>query len=1233
MELLYSNTEGKRILTVLNDQGTTTGAGLYDDTTFTAAIAAVHSGGQEFRGWDIQSVTGVDGIPATVSPNDQDVATVTFNDSTWVCVVTGSAAKPPIFSLAGGNYVSAQRVTISSDTEGAEIYYTVDGSIPSLNSIRYTGEIKIPSSVTINAFAVKGGVMESKIVSVTYIIEKTAPVVIQHPSDQIVVEGQTATFSVIATGYPEPTYQWLVGRFWGTAQPIPGATESTYTIPVTDLSMNETPRYLCMITNSEGVTYSNKAYLTVRAPSAYQVIEGANSEWTLGGSEDLNFKADGDFTKFIEIMVDDVKLNNTAYTVQTGTIVTLNVAYLQTLNIGTHVLKVIYEDGNAETLFTVKAAPVVTTDYTITATAGIGGTISPTGVTTIESGKDVVFNITADDGYQIKDVVIDGISVGKTNNYAIMNVSSNHTIDAEFELYTVPPTGEITIGDNKWTQFSDEITFDLFFKDTQEVTISAQDSSGDVVIQYYIHHGENPLIIDNLMNLDESEWTDYNNTKLSISSDDKLVIYVKLTNKTGNSTYISSNGLVFDSETPTLQGATNNQRYTTVKTISVSDAHLKSVLLNNEELLSTDNTLTSKEIILSDNGTHIIKATDKAGNEAEITVIINIPTLKKIETPLAIIDVANGTMLENILLPEYVQVQTTIGQKQAAILWDFSTANPAYDPTKKDEQTFTLTGTVSLPDGVTNKNDLPLTVNLSITVKAEVAVSLSTINIVAEPSKLDYLAGEALDLTGLSVKLIYSDGRSETVELAKFSEKGITVSLAEGSVLVSTDESITVYAGGKSAKFTINVNSALPTQVTTPVFFPASGTYDGKQIVEITCATEDAVIYYTTDETEPTTDSTKYLGVITVEKNTILKAIAVKGGMDNSAVASAEYVINYQITAIAEEGGSIDPAGEVTVESGKDQTFTITSNNGYKIKDVKIDGRSVGKVSIYKFENVNANHTIVVEFERNNGGEPSTPPVNPPVNPPVDPDPEPIKPDENGNAEIKVDEKKAEELINNAVSSGSAAVELVDTNNIEGELTSVTVSIADLQTILDKLENNENVNSVSIATSIGTIVVEQEVLADILESTDAETVSFAVNDAKDKLTEEQKQAVGNNPVFEINIHADDQKVTSFNGKTITISLPYELKDGEDPNNIVIYHLKDDGTVEKMNGYYDKESKQFIFKTNHLSMFFIAYEAAEPVTPDQPDDNKNDNIIYYAIAAIVVIILIIALAYYILQKKQ
>ena len=963
----------------------------------------------------------------------------------------------------------------------------------------------------------------------------------------------------------------------------------------------------------------------------------------------------------------------------------------------------------------------------------------------------------------------------------------------------IKPTGNIDLGSNSWYKFEKRFTFDLFLKGTQTVEITAKDNSEeDVTIQYYLLKDKTPLSESALKKLGESIWTDYIQP-LSIEADDsKIVIYVKLTDTSGNIKYICSNGMVLDKTAPII--SLTSGTYNTPQTVTVSDNYaLAAVLLDDVDQLPGDGTtLTNKDIELSANGTYVIKAKDKAGNEAEITVTIAISNLVTITDPVSITGVTNGTSLDAIILPSHVTIVTTNGDMHAAVVWNVGEVNN-YDSTNKTEQTFTIPGTVTLPEGVTNTNSVSLAVQISVTVAAEGAVTLTKIEIVDKP-KTAYLEGDVLDLTDLSVKLTYSDGTSETVTAAGFAAKGITADPASGTKLTTADTSVIVSTEGKSISLTITVkamqtvaeptfslpagtytgtqsvtlssttggaiiyyttNGTTPTassmkyvsplnifetttikaiavkegmndsvvaeatytiqraptppsfsehphdqvvteggqatfeveadgdlpltyqwqvkkgsgawenilnatsashtasevtsamngwqyrcvatneqgkdisesamlivnalpQVDAPTFLPANMAYFGPIKVSIDCTTKDVTIYYTIDGSDPTDESQEYLGPINVDKSLTIKAIAVKEGMHNSEIVSASYLINYQITATAEEGGSIDPAGEVTVESGKNQTFTITADNGYNIKDVKVDGLSIGKVNSYEFENVNADHTIAVEFERNNSGGPSTPPVKPPV----DPDPEPIKSDENGNAEIKIDEEQAEELINNAIDSGSSTIELIDSNNTEGELTSVTVSTTDLQTISDKLEDNEQVNSVSITTSTGTIVVEQEVLAGILESTEAETVSFAVNDARDKLTEEQKQAVGNNPVFEINIHADDQKVTSFNGKTITISLPYELKEGEDPNNIVIYHLKDDGTIEKMKCVY--HDGQVSFETNHLSMFFIAYEAAEPVTPD---DNKNDNIIYYILAAIVVIILIIALAYYFLQKKQ
>ena len=71
------------------------------------------------------------------------------------------------------------------------------------------------------------------------------------------------------------------------------------------------------------------------------------------------------------------------------------------------------------------------------------------------------------------------------------------------------------------------------------------------------------------------------------------------------------------------------------------------------------------------------------------------------------------------------------------------------------------------------------------------------------------------------------------------------------------------------------------------------------------------------------------------------------------------------ITATADANGTIDPSGEVAVPKGENQTFKITPNEGYHINDVLVDGKSVGVVTEYKFENVTEAHKIHATFARN----------------------------------------------------------------------------------------------------------------------------------------------------------------------------------------------------------------------------------------------------------------------------
>ena len=118
-----------------------------------------------------------------------------------------------------------------------------------------------------------------------------------------------------------------------------------------------------------------------------------------------------------------------------------------------------------------------------------------------------------------------------------------------------------------------------------------------------------------------------------------------------------------------------------------------------------------------------MKAADKAGNESAITVVIDIPpvvvhpNLTGITAPEAITGVANGTPMESIQLPDEVTIQTTYGEMQASVSWNTSAAN--YDPSNEEVQTFTVSGTVTLPEGVDNTNGISLETSISITVDAK----------------------------------------------------------------------------------------------------------------------------------------------------------------------------------------------------------------------------------------------------------------------------------------------------------------------------------------------------------------------------------------------------------------------------------------------------------------------------------------------------------------------------------
>ena len=177
------------------------------------------------------------------------------------------------------------------------------------------------------------------------------------------------------------------------------------------------------------------------------------------------------------------------------------------------------------------------------------------------------------------------------------------------------PTGEIKIAENGWKSFFNTITFDLFFKDTQMVTVTAADNSGGAVTVEY-------LLSDKA--LTESElagmtFTAYS-APFSINPDNEYVIYAKLTDTSGNVAYINTNGIVLDATVPVISGIEAGKTYCAAQTVTVTEKYIRTVKVNGTEVSLDKN---SQFALSPASGEQTIVVTDKAGNETRVTVTVN----------------------------------------------------------------------------------------------------------------------------------------------------------------------------------------------------------------------------------------------------------------------------------------------------------------------------------------------------------------------------------------------------------------------------------------------------------------------------------------------------------------------------------------------------------------------------------------------------------------------------------
>ena len=176
------------------------------------------------------------------------------------------------------------------------------------------------------------------------------------------------------------------------------------------------------------------------------------------------------------------------------------------------------------------------------------------------------------------------------------------------------PTGEIIIGTNKWREFLNKLTFGLFFKDTQEVTINASDNSGTVFVSYLVTNRD----------LSETElgslvYNAYDEPFL-IEPNGEYIVYAMLVDESMNITYLRSDRITLDNIRPVIGGIENGKTYCEAQTVTIDEKYIDTVTVNGTKVTLDENggfTLSPAD------GEQKIIVTDKAGNTAEMTVTVN----------------------------------------------------------------------------------------------------------------------------------------------------------------------------------------------------------------------------------------------------------------------------------------------------------------------------------------------------------------------------------------------------------------------------------------------------------------------------------------------------------------------------------------------------------------------------------------------------------------------------------
>lgn len=609
-----------------------------------------------------------------------------------------------------------------------------------------------------------------------------------------------------------------------------------------------------------------------------------------------------------------------------------------------------YTFNNVITNHTI-SAQFKTKTYTITSSAGAGGNITPAGTVTLNHGSSQTYSITASEGYYISDVRVDDMSVGAVNSYTFNNITANHTISAAFSRVTY--TINSTAGSGGTISPQGSVTVE--HGSSRTFTISPNTG-------YHV----SDVRVDNVSVGAVTTYTFSNITaNHTITASFAINTYTITSNAESGGSISPSGTITVSHGTSQTYNISPNYGY------QVSNVTVDNVSVGAVSVYTFNNIA----------GNHTINVTFET---ARYTITSNAGTGGTI-TPSGTATLTHGSDQTYEISPStgYYLSDVRVDNVSVGAVTSYTFRNITSDHTITvtfSRITYTITSTAGSGGSITPQGEISAEhgTNRTFTITANTGYHIADVRVDNQS------AGAVSTYTFNNITSNHTITASFEINIYT-----LTSNAGPGGSINPSGEVTTAH--GTSRTFTIipdtgyevsdvrvdNVSQGPLSQYT---FTEISGNHSINASFRLR--------RYTITSTAGTGGTIDPSGQIVVEHGTsrtftispstgfrILNVTAdnVSMGPINSytfsditgdhSISATFTPITYQIVSSADPGGSINPAGTVTVNYGTNQSFTITPGEGFLIKDVLVDNRSVGAVSTYRFTNIVADHSISASFK------------------------------------------------------------------------------------------------------------------------------------------------------------------------------------------------------------------------------------------------------------------------------